>query len=63
MIGGIVNTQIADKWCERDGELEHMFALVRKRSEHIETKKQGKKYVRQIGFNIVRIQQILLQAV
>ena len=62
MIGGIVNSQIVDKWCERDAELEHMFALVRKRSEHIETKKQGKQYVRQIGFNIVRIQQILLQA-
>ena len=50
VIGGIVNSRIAGRWCKRDAELEHLFALVRKRSEHIETKKQGKKYVRQICF-------------
>ena len=48
VIGGIVYSRIAGKWCERDTELENLFALVRKTSEYIETKKQGKKYVRQI---------------
>ena len=41
--GGIANTGIAGKWCKRGAELEQLFAIVRKRSEHIETKKQGKK--------------------
>ena len=41
--GGIVNSRTAAKWCERDVALEHLFAIVRKRSEHIETKNQGKK--------------------
>ena len=50
MIGGIVKSRIAGKWCEEDAELGRLFALIRKRSEHIETKKQGKKYVRQICF-------------
>ena len=50
VIGGIVNSRIAGKWCKRDAELEHLFALVRKRTEHIETKKQGKKYVEEICF-------------
>ena len=52
MIGGIVKSRIAGKWCERDAELERLLVLVRKRSKHIETKKQGKKYVRQICFNL-----------
>ena len=50
VIGGIVKSRIAGKWCEGDAELECVFAFVRKRSEHTETKKQGKKYVRQIFF-------------
>ena len=41
--GGIVSSRTAAKWCERDVALEHLFAIVRKRSEHIETKNQGKK--------------------
>ena len=52
VVGGIVKSRIAGKWCERDAELGRLFALIRKRSEHIETKKQGKKYVRQIWFNL-----------
>ena len=43
MSDGIANTGIAGKWCKRGAELEHLFSIVRKRSEHIETKKQGKK--------------------
>ena len=31
VISGIVNSQIAGKWCERDAELENLFALARKR--------------------------------
>ena len=31
VIGGIVNCQIAGKWCERDAELESLFVLARKR--------------------------------
>ena len=44
VIGGIVKFQIAGKWCERATELERLFALVRKRSEHIETEKQGSNF-------------------
>ena len=47
-----MKSRIAEKWCKRDAELERLFALVRKRSEHIETKKQEKKYVTQICFNL-----------
>ena len=47
-IGGDANSRIAGKWCKRDEKFEHLLALVRKRSEHIEMKKQGKK--RQICF-------------
>lgn len=36
--GGIVNSRTAAKWCERDVALEHLFAIVRKRSEHTDTK-------------------------
>lgn len=36
------DSRIAGKWCEQDAELEYLFALVKKRSEHIETKKQRK---------------------
>ena len=50
MISGIANTGIAAKWCKGSAELEHLFAIVRKRSEDIETKKQGKKYSMQICF-------------
>ena len=48
--GGITNTGIAGKWCKRGAELEHLFENVRKRSEDIDTKKQGKKYSSQIYF-------------
>ena len=48
VIGGIANTGIDGKWCKWGAELEHLFAIVRKRSEDIETKKQGKKYLMQI---------------
>ena len=48
--GGITNTGIAGKWCKRGAELEHLFAIVRKRSEDIDRKKQGKKYSSQICF-------------
>ena len=47
---GIRNTGIAGKWCKRGAELEHLFAIVRKRYEDIEKKKQGKKYSSQICF-------------
>ena len=47
---GIRNTGIAGKWCKRGAELEHLFAIVRKRDEDIEKKKQGKKYSSQICF-------------
>ena len=50
LIGGIASSQNVEKWCEQDAELEHVFALFRKWSDHIETKKQGKKYVREICF-------------
>ena len=30
VIGGIVNSQIAGKRCERDAELENLFAIARK---------------------------------
>ena len=53
VIGGIANTGIAEKWCKWGAELKHLFAIVRKRSEDIETKKQGKKYVRQICFILI----------
>ena len=39
VIGGFVNPQIARKWCVQDAELKHLFAIVRKRSEHKETEK------------------------
>ena len=51
MIGGIMKSRIAKKWCGRDAELECLSAPVRKISEHIEMKKPGKRYVRQICFN------------
>ena len=50
MSGGITNIGIAGKWCKRGAELEHLFENVRKRSEDIYTKKQGKKYSSQIYF-------------
>ena len=50
VIRGIVKSQIVGKWREREAELEHMLSLVRKRSEHIETAKQEKRYVGQISF-------------
>ena len=50
MISGIANTGIAGKCCKVGAELEYLFAIVRKRSEDIEMKKQGKKYSRQICF-------------
>ena len=50
VIRGIVKSRIVGKWRERDTKLEHLFSLVRKRSEHIETAKQEKKYVGQISF-------------
>lgn len=50
VISGIASSPIAGKWYEREAELEHLLALVRKTSEHIEAKKQRKNYVRQIYF-------------
>ena len=50
MISSIANTGITGKWCKGGAESEHLFVIVRKRSEDIKTKKQGKKYSRQICF-------------
>ena len=50
MSGGIKNTGITGKWCKRGTELEQLFTIVRKRSDDIETEKQGKKYSSQICF-------------
>ena len=53
MIGRIVTARIAGKWCKQGAELEHLLATVRKISENIETKRQGKKYVRQVCFILI----------
>ena len=62
-IGCILKSRIAGKWCEQDAELERLFALFRERSEDIQTKTRIKVCeVNSLYFDIVRIQQVLLQA-
>ena len=41
------------KYGKRGKKIEYLFTLVKERSEHIETKNQGKKYVRQICFILI----------
>ena len=52
VVSGVVNEFIYGKWEKRQADLKLVYALVRKRADHVQSKKTGTNFSRQIVFTM-----------